>query len=537
MNGTLPHRRRAAVESLEARQLLSTTAVAATATAAPVMRARPAHEGTTASPAFAAGSNGPIGYSPDQVRSAYGINDVSFAGTAGDGTGQTIAIVVAYDDPDFVSTGAAGFATSDLHEFDQQFGIADPPSFTKVDQNGSATSLPGTDPTGGWEDETALDVEWAHATAPAASIVLVECYSDGLSDLIQGGVQYARNRAGVSVVSMSFAAPEAASETTYDPYLTTPAGHQGVTFLAAAGDDGAPAEYPAASPNVVGVGGTTVAIYGTSYSGETGLGNGGGGVSAYEPKPIYQFGLTQSATRRETPDVSFEADHDANGNDVYDSYNGGAADPWYSVGGTSFAVPVWAGLIAQADQGRARLGYGTMDGSAQTLPRLYYLNPTDFHDVTTGNNGNAAGTGYDLVTGRGTPVANKLVPDLAGGGVAQRHRLRRRQRRRQVRGAGEAGLAGVGRLPGPVRPFGTPPGGIDPLVTSDRRRRQRSRFGELPGGTYRLASVGLHQLRLKSTAAVRHTVAIGYGSGRHPAADLRRAVRHRHDQRARVTRT
>ncbi len=507
MHGQTHPQPKAPVEPLERRQLLSASLSgdlsANNISAANVMRAYPAHEGITASPAFAAGSNGPVGFSPAQVRAAYGIDGVTFDGTAGTGAGQTIAVVVAYDDPKFVDTGTAGFAASDLHAFDQQFGIADPPSFTKVDQNGSGTSLPGTDPTGGWEDETSLDVEWAHATAPAANLVLVECYSDGLNDLIQGGVQYARNRAGVSVVSMSFAAPEAASETTYDPDLTTPAGHQGVTFLAAAGDSGSPAEYPAASPDVVGVGGTTVSIYGTSYSGETGLSNGGGGVSAYEPKPAYQFGLTQSATRRETPDVSFEANHNANGNDVYDSYNGGA-DPWYSVGGTSFAVPVWAGLVAQADQGRAKLGYGTMDGATQTLPRLYYLNQSDFHDVTTGNNGNPAGAGYDLVTGRGTPVANKLVPDLAGGAsVSGQVYLDNNENGKQD--AGEAGLAGVSVYldlydDGVAQ-------GADPLVQTDASGDFR--IGELPGGTYRLETVGLTSYH-KTTAAY-YTVVVGYG--------------------------
>jgi hypothetical protein len=483
--------RQATVERLERRQLLSTTMVA-----------NPA-DGMTAAPAFAAGAASPTGFTPANVRSAYGISSISFAGTAGTGAGQTIAIVVAYDDPDFVDSTAANFASSDLHTFDAHFGIADPPSFAKVNQSGG-TTLPQSDPTGGgWADETALDVEWVHATAPAANILLVECQSDGLDDLIQGGVNYARQQPGVSVVSMSFASPESASETQYDAYFTTPAGHAGVTFVAAAGDDGAPAEYPAASPEVVGVGGTLAAIAGGTYGGESGLGNGGGGVSAYEPKPGYQAGLTQSATNRLTPDVSFEANHVSNGNDVYDSFNGGS-NPWYVVGGTSFATAVWAGLIATADQGRARLGLPTMDSASQTLPRLYYLSQSDFHDVTTGDNGNAAGTGYDLVTGRGTPIANQLVPDLAGGASISGETYLDSNADGSLNN-GEVGLGGVGVF---LDLFDAGvPSGDDPVVYSNASGLYG--IADLPGGTYRLNTIGITSYH-KTTAAY-YTIDLSYG--------------------------
>src|SRR6185503_3845886 len=96
----------------------------------------------------------------------------------------------------------------------------------------------------------------------------------------------------------------------------------------------------------------------------------------------------------------------------------GAATPWVSIGGTSLAAPMWAGVVAMVDQGRAINGLGTLDGPTGTLPAVYQLSASDFHDITTGDNGYAAGAGYDLVTGRGTPIVNVLAPDLSGGPAA-----------------------------------------------------------------------------------------------------------------------
>jgi subtilase family serine protease len=121
---------------------------------------------------------GPQGYTPAQIRQAYGIDQINFGGIVGDGTGQTIAIIDTYDDPKFVDTTDPNFLNSDLHKFDQQFGLPDPPSFKKVAQDGS-NNYPPTDPAGpgpladDWEVEESLDVEWAHAIAPAANILLV----------------------------------------------------------------------------------------------------------------------------------------------------------------------------------------------------------------------------------------------------------------------------------------------------------------------------------------------------------------------------
>ncbi len=287
-----------------------------------------------------------------------------------------------------------------------------------MSQTGSTTALPGTDSTKGWEVEESLDVEWAHALAPGANIVLVEANSASDADLF-AAVTTAANLPGVSVVSMSFGGGEFSSESAYDSVFTTPAGHQGVTFVASTGDNGAPGGFPAYSANVLAVGGTTLnADSSGNYVSETAWSGSGGGVSLYESQPSYQHGVvTQSTTNRAIPDVSFDADPNS-GVMVYDSFSYGTSTPWVTLGGTSFSAPAWGAIIALADQGRVQNGLGTLDGSTQTLPMIYQLSQTDpsaFHDITSGSNGHSATTGYDLVTGLGSPVVNVLAPALSGG--------------------------------------------------------------------------------------------------------------------------
>jgi len=374
------------------------------------------------------GSPSPYGLSPAQIRDAYGVGAISFNGMTGNGAGQTIAIVDAYDDP--------AIAT-DLHNFDQYYGLPDPPSFEKLNQNGGK-SLPGTDPAGPfsttgcetWEQEESLDVEWAHVIAPEANIILFEASDDDTG--LFAAVATARKTAGVTVVSMSWGGSEFSGESSDDSkYFTTPANHigaggvpGGITFVASTGDSGAydpdtgamGVQYPACSPDVLAVGGTTLNISGNAYVSESGWECSGGGISTQESQPIWQKGIvTQSSTMRTIPDVSMDADP-FSGVPVFDSWDFGSSTPWFPgyEGGTSLSAPMWAGIIAIADQGRATAGLGSLDGATQTLPSLYKLPSSDFHDVTTGNNGYAAGKGYDLVTGRGTPVANTLVPGLAG---------------------------------------------------------------------------------------------------------------------------
>ncbi|HZW33685.1 MAG TPA: hypothetical protein VFF52_23390, partial [Isosphaeraceae bacterium] len=206
-------------------------------------------------------------------------------------------------------------------------------------------------------------------------------------------------------------------ETSWDSSFQTPTGHQGVTFVAAAGDGGSPGVYPAFSPNVVAVGGTTLSLNSEgSYQGETAWSSSGGGVSSVEPEPAYQQGV-QSTGFRTIPDVAFDADP-STGVAVYDSYDNTGAGPWETIGGTSLAAPSWAALIAIADQGRTAAGGTTLDGATQTLPALYALPAADFHDITSGGNGGSnSGPGYDEATGLGTPRANLLVPDLAAYGL------------------------------------------------------------------------------------------------------------------------
>jgi V8-like Glu-specific endopeptidase len=350
-------------------------------------------------------SASPVGLTPAQIRKAYGYDQIQFGGTTGDGSGQTVAIVDAYHSPTMLQ---------DLRTFDAAFGLSDPPSFIQVAQDGSQ-NYPSVDPTGGWAIETALDVEWVHALAPKANIFLVE--SNDPNSLFDA-VDFARNQPNVSLVSMSFGGGEFSQETQIDSLFTTPAGHRGVTFVAATGDDGQPGGYPAYSPNVLAVGGTTLTIDSLgNYVSETGWSldsrnkGGGGGISQIESQPSYQKGVvTQSSTQRTIPDISLDADPNS-GPTLYTSVGGLG---WIQEGGTSFSAPAWAALLAIANQGRAAGGKGTMDGTRDTLPMIYGLNSSDLHDITSGFNGFNASVGYDLVTGRGSPKADKVVADFVG---------------------------------------------------------------------------------------------------------------------------
>ena len=377
-------RRRLTLESLERRVLLS---------ASPL-------DGVTAQPmlhALASPGGTPGGMSPAQIAQAYGFNQIQLSGgVKGDGSGQTIAIVDAYDDPNI---------SSDLAKFDSQFGLAAPPGFTKVFQSGFK---PQADT--GWSQEISLDVEWAHAMAPKANIVLVEANSANLSDLLSA-VNTARNMPAVSVISMSWGSSEFYGETRYDSYFTTPAGHQGITFVASSGDQGAPGLWPSLSTNVLAVGGTSLHLSGSGYGSESAWSGSGGGTSQYESEPSYQSNV-QSTGARSTPDVSYDA-NPSTGFAVYDSYGSGG---WMVVGGTSAGAPQWAALVAIADQGLAQAGKGTLDGAQS---RVYQLPSGDFHDITSGSNGYSAGAGYDLVTGLGSPLANLVVSDLVAGTVSQ----------------------------------------------------------------------------------------------------------------------
>jgi len=336
-------------------------------------------------PLASAGSS--VVYTPQQIKHAYGFDNI----VSLDGTGQTIAVVDAYDAPN---------VASDAQTFSDQFGLGTV-SLTKTSPTGA---IPKAD--SGWAGEITLDVEWAHAIAPKANILLVEAVSNSLDDLMSA-VDTARNTAGVSVVSISWGGSEFAGETAYDSHLTTPVGHTGITFVASSGDSGAfhGLAWPSASPNVLSVGGTTLKLTSSGdYGSESGWSGSGGGYSKYESEPTYQTSAQSSGVRTD-PDVAYNA-NPKDGVYVYftpPSSTGG----WYSFGGTSAGAPQWSGLIALANQGRGAAGSLT---NAQAA--VYSLPSTDFHDVTSGSNGFRAHTGYDLVTGRGTPKANFVVQGL-----------------------------------------------------------------------------------------------------------------------------
>jgi subtilase family serine protease len=381
------------LEELESRNLLSASAALAppqanlaTLTATPNL---------TAEPMSTSGSY--IYYTPAEVRSGYGINQAVLPnGQQATGAGQTIAIVDAYHDPNI---------QADLASFDAAYGLAAPPSFRQV-QLGGVTQV-----STGWSSETALDVEWAHAVAPQANLLLVEAPSANYSDLLSA-VRWAAAQPGVVAVSMSWGGSEFYNETAYDSTFTTPAGHGGVTFVASAGDSGAwyGAQWPAVSPDVLAVGGTSLYLTAQStYSSESAWSGSGGGYSYYEAEPAFQQNV-QRTGRRTNPDVAYDA-NPSTGFVVRNSVGLTAGETgWWISGGTSAGAPQWAGIIALADQARGVYGLGPLSNGQAAI---YNLPGADFHDITGGSNGYAAHAGYDLVTGRGTPVVNRIVADLA----------------------------------------------------------------------------------------------------------------------------
>jgi subtilase family serine protease len=265
-----------------------------------------------------------------------------------------------------------------------------------VNQSGGAVSASA--PTNsGWTEEESLDVEWSHAIAPGANILVVEANSQGIQDLM-AAVDTARSWPGVVAVSMSWGFSETPNETSYDANFTTPANHQGVTFVASSGDNGsfAGASYPAASPNVLSVGGTTLVLSSTgAYQSESAWIDSGGGYSQYEPEPSYQAKV-QTTGYRATPDVAFDGDPNT-GVPVYVTQTtpfGGSQGSWLTFGGTSLGSPAWAGIIAITDQGRALAGLSSLDGPTQTLPALYAAPSSDFHTVAPASSSFGGGLGY-----------------------------------------------------------------------------------------------------------------------------------------------
>ncbi len=348
----------------------------------------------------------PAGYTPAQVLAGYGLGGISFTSSsgntvAGDGSGQTIALIEEYSDPNLQES---------LNTFDATYGLANI-TLDVINQAGSQTDHE-------WGNEQSLDVEWTHAIAPGANIVVFEV-SPGASqtnafDNLLSAVQAASGMPGVSVVSMSWGYDEFSGQSTYDSDFLT----NGVTYIASSGDNGT-VEWPASSPDVLAIGGTTLSLSNSgAYQSEVGWNDAGGGLSGYEMEPSYQL-ATQATGSRSTPDVAFDADPNT-GVSVYvvppSSTNG--QGQWQVIGGTSVGAPAWAGIIAIADQGRALANQPALSGASQVLPALYSLSSSDFHKVSVTASGSGSTNGvintakYNTQTGLGTPAGPALMNDL-----------------------------------------------------------------------------------------------------------------------------
>jgi kumamolisin len=320
---------------------------------------------------------GPSGKWPSDISAAYNFTP----GGAG-----TIAIVDAFDYPT---------AVNDFGVFSTQFGLpvtsGDGSSLIQVVYaNGKPRSNCG------WAQESALDIEWAHATAPNAKIVLVIAKSNSFTDLFQA-VNVARNLPGVTQVSMSWGGSEFSSEASNDSNFVTTGNT--LSFFAASGDTGGQTIYPGVSPSVVAAGGTSLKLVGGTWT-ETGWSGSGGGPSKYEPRPSYQSSISDiSGDHRGVPDFSFDADPQT-GVAVYDSTRCQGLVGWLVFGGTSVSSPSLAGIVNSAHAAK-----GT--SNSQTELQVLYANSanygTEFRDVSGGTAGSfTADSGWDFVTGIGS---------------------------------------------------------------------------------------------------------------------------------------
>ena len=355
-------------------------------------------EDILAYPLYIAGGSGsasPAGLSPAQVRAAYNLPS-----TGGNGT---IAIVDAYDDPTVLN---------DSNVFSNQYNLTllNDTNFEKH----MMTSTISFD--ANWSEEISLDVQWAHAIAPNAKMLLVEAtnptlvFANGTAGPLLNAVDYARNRSDVVAVSMSWTTRSGgfSSESNYDSFFTS---SSGASFFAGSGDKAENASWPAASPNVIGVGGTTLSFYSNgSLASETvwneGNGNStGGGVSAYETEPSYQvaYGVQGVNGHRGVPDVSYDADPNP-GFPVYMNFSG--QQQWLPLGGTSAGTPQWAAIYS--------LRPTASNPTLYTIAKSVY-NSSSFRDVTNGTNGNYNATaGYDFCSGLGSPLTGAFNSSLPG---------------------------------------------------------------------------------------------------------------------------
>jgi len=325
------------------------------------------------------GGGSPSGETPSSLRLVY-----SLPSTGGSGV---IAIVDAFDYPT---------AENDLNVFSSTFNLPSCTTgngcFKKVYASGSK---PRTNC--GWAQEAALDIEWAHAMAPNAKIVLVEAATNSFANLF-AAVDVATSEVvaggGRGEVSMSWGGSEFSSEASNDFHFQ----NNGVVYFASSGDTGGANIYPSVSPFVVSAGGTSVnRDRNGNFVSETGWSGSGGGPSKYETKPTYQSGISGTdASQRSAPDFSFDADPNT-GVSVYDTTSCQGLSGWLVFGGTSVSSPSLAGVVNLAGHFYA--------SSTLELSTIYgnYTNANDFRDIVSGTAGSfSCQTGYDFVTGVGS---------------------------------------------------------------------------------------------------------------------------------------
>ena len=341
------------------------------------------------------------GYTPPELQSAYNLPP-AYNNPATDGSGKTVAIVDAYDNPS---------ALQDLEAYRQQFGLATGPTVTKMNQSGqivetldttglgTITAGSGTAPSAntGWGQEIALDLDMASAICPNCNILLVEANSNSFANL--GAAVNTAAQQNVSSISNSYGGNEFLGEASYQgPY-----NHPGIAVTVSSGDNGYGVEFPAASKYVTAVGGTSLTKDSTTTRGwsESVWSGAGSGCSAYIAKPTWQ--TDKGCANRTVADVSAVADPNT-GVAVYDSYGSTGGANWYVFGGTSVAAPIIASVY-------------TLAGSTITYGEYPYSHTSSLNDVVSGSNGRCTSrkstskaylctgvSGYDGPSGLGTPI-------------------------------------------------------------------------------------------------------------------------------------
>ncbi|GAA1193429.1 kumamolisin [Kitasatospora gansuensis] len=346
----------------------------------------------------------PSGFGPSQYDGAYKLN-----GMGADGTGTTVALWE-FD----------GYKSANLTTYDTQYGLSGPAVSTVSVDGANYDSAPG-----GGQGEVELDSEIVRGVAPKATQLVYEAPNSDQGEIDMAAKIVADNR--VSVISISWGSCEpdttASSMTAVDNSFKQAAA-QGISIFSASGDDGSrdctrstsgstvkAVDFPASSPHQTGVGGTNLKVSGTSYSSESAWSTAGGGVSTVFAKPSWQTGTGVTGTMRTVPDVASNADP-ASGFAIFTT--GG----WQVYGGTSAAAPLWSGYAALVNQKAKAAGKPVL---GEASPKLYTVANsasygTTFHDTVTGKNQDfSTKTGYDQVTGWGSPIADTLSTALLGG--------------------------------------------------------------------------------------------------------------------------